>query len=45
MSFFDRQQISPDNVQPDIKPLLTDSVGTVTKLALVILVEQKQGQV
>ncbi|XP_057522413.1 ribulose-1,5 bisphosphate carboxylase/oxygenase large subunit N-methyltransferase, chloroplastic isoform X1 [Amaranthus tricolor] len=37
-------QISPDNVLPDIKPFLTDSVGAVAKLALVILVEQKKGQ-
>ncbi|XP_010669749.1 uncharacterized protein LOC104886907 isoform X2 [Beta vulgaris subsp. vulgaris] len=37
-------QISPDNVLPEIKPLLADAVGTVAKLAVVILVEQKKGQ-
>ncbi|XP_021850049.2 uncharacterized protein [Spinacia oleracea] len=37
-------QISPDNVLPEIKPLLTDAAGTVAKLAIVILVEQKKGQ-
>ncbi|GMG99365.1 hypothetical protein Nepgr_001205 [Nepenthes gracilis] len=37
-------QLSPDNILPEIKPLLGDEVGNVAKLAIVILVEQKRGQ-
>lgn len=39
------QQISPDNVPSKINSLLDDGVGNVAKLAIVILVEQKMGQV
>ena len=39
------QQISPDNVASKISSLLGDGVGNIAKLAVVILVEQKKGQV
>lgn len=39
------QQLAPDNLLPDIKSLLGDEVGNVTKLAIVILFEQKLGKV
>lgn len=39
------QQISPDNVPSKINSLLDDGVGNVAKLAIVILVERKMGQV
>uniref|UniRef100_A0A803M9G5 Rubisco LSMT substrate-binding domain-containing protein n=1 Tax=Chenopodium quinoa TaxID=63459 RepID=A0A803M9G5_CHEQI len=38
-------QISPDDILPEIKPLVSNTVGTVAKLAVVILAEQKKGQV
>ncbi|KAH9615320.1 hypothetical protein KSS87_023641 [Heliosperma pusillum] len=38
-------QITPDNLIPELKPLIADQVGNVSKLALVILVEQKKAQV
>ncbi|XP_021722304.1 ribosomal lysine N-methyltransferase 4-like isoform X1 [Chenopodium quinoa] len=37
-------QISPDDILPEIKPLVSNTVGTVAKLAVVILAEQKKGQ-
>ncbi|GMY08668.1 fructose-bisphosphate aldolase-lysine N-methyltransferase, chloroplastic [Fagus crenata] len=37
-------QITPDNLLPEIKSSLGDDVGNISKLALVILVEQKIGQ-
>jgi histone-lysine N-methyltransferase SETD3 len=39
------QQITPDNLLPEIKSSLGDEVGNISKLAIVILVEQKIGQV
>ena len=39
------QQISPDNLLPEISSLLPEEVDNVSKLAIVILVEQKMGQV
>jgi histone-lysine N-methyltransferase SETD3 len=43
--FLDLQQITPDNILPEIKSLLGDEVLNIAKLAIVILVEQKLGQV
>ncbi|XP_021295622.1 ribulose-1,5 bisphosphate carboxylase/oxygenase large subunit N-methyltransferase, chloroplastic isoform X2 [Herrania umbratica] len=37
-------QITPDNLLPKIKALLSNKVGTVAKLAIILLVEQKMGQ-
>ncbi|PSS33456.1 [Fructose-bisphosphate aldolase]-lysine N-methyltransferase [Actinidia chinensis var. chinensis] len=37
-------QISPDNLLPEISSLLPEEVDNVSKLAIVILVEQKMGQ-
>ncbi|XVE99428.1 hypothetical protein REPUB_Repub03eG0197100 [Reevesia pubescens] len=37
-------QIAPDNLLPKIKALLSDKIGTVSKLAIILLVEQKMGQ-
>ncbi|KAL8166795.1 hypothetical protein V2J09_008294 [Rumex salicifolius] len=37
-------QISPENILPEIKPLLGNDVGNIAKLAIVILSEQKKGQ-
>ncbi|XVE69022.1 hypothetical protein DITRI_Ditri09bG0116300 [Diplodiscus trichospermus] len=37
-------QIGPDNLLPRIKALIGDKIGTVAKLAIVLLVEQKMGQ-
>jgi hypothetical protein len=42
---FDLQEITPDNLLPEIKSLLGDVVGNIAKLAIVVLVEQKLGQV
>lgn len=39
------QQLSPDNLVPQIKSLLKDEVSDNAKLAVVILVEQNLGQV
>jgi len=39
------QQITLDNLLPEIKSLLGDEVGNIAKLAIVILCEQKIGQV
>lgn len=41
----DLQEITPDNLLPEIKSLLGDEVGNIAKLAIVVLVEQKLGQV
>ncbi|KAK9684075.1 hypothetical protein RND81_10G184800 [Saponaria officinalis] len=37
-------QITPDNLLPEIKPMIPDEVGNIAKLAVVILVKQKKGQ-
>ncbi|KAH7547988.1 hypothetical protein ACOSP7_032709 [Xanthoceras sorbifolium] len=37
-------QLAPDNLLPEIKPWLSDEIGNVAKLAIVLLVEQKMGQ-
>ncbi|KAK6228096.1 SET domain - like 9 [Theobroma cacao] len=37
-------QIAPDNLLPKIKAALSNKVGTVAKLAIILLVEQKMGQ-
>ncbi|RWR76871.1 fructose-bisphosphate aldolase-lysine N-methyltransferase, chloroplastic isoform X1 [Cinnamomum micranthum f. kanehirae] len=37
-------QITPDNIHPDIGFFLSDDVGNVVRLALVVLAEQKIGQ-
>ncbi|XWS07867.1 hypothetical protein CRYUN_Cryun41cG0029500 [Craigia yunnanensis] len=37
-------QIGPDNLLPKINALLSDKTGTVAKLAIILLVEQKMGQ-
>lgn len=39
------QHLAPDNLLPEIKPWLGDEVESVTKLAVVVLLEQKMGQV
>ena len=39
------QQIAPDNLLPEINSLLPDEIGNVGKLAIIILAEQKLGQV
>lgn len=39
------QQITPDNIHPDIGFFLSDDVANVARLALVVLAEQKMGQV
>lgn len=38
-------QISPDHLFPEVKSFLSDEVGNVAKLAIVLLIEQKKGQV
>ncbi|OMO69470.1 hypothetical protein CCACVL1_19481 [Corchorus capsularis] len=37
-------QIAPDNLLPKIKAVLSDKVGTIAKLAIILLVEQQMGQ-
>lgn len=39
------QQITPDNLHPDIGLFISDDVDKAARLALVILAEQKMGQV
>lgn len=39
------QQLAPDNLNPELKALLSDDVGDVAKLAIVVLLEQKMGHV
>ncbi|XP_034202759.1 ribulose-1,5 bisphosphate carboxylase/oxygenase large subunit N-methyltransferase, chloroplastic isoform X2 [Prunus dulcis] len=36
-------QLAPDNLNPELKALLSDDVGDVAKLAIVVLLEQKMG--
>ncbi|KAI4351157.1 hypothetical protein L6164_005539 [Bauhinia variegata] len=38
-------QITMDNLCPEIRSLISDEVGNIAKLAIVILVEQKSGEV
>lgn len=44
-SYLISQQIAPDNLLPKVASLLDNEVGNVAKLAIVILIEQKRGQV
>ncbi|GMJ09521.1 hypothetical protein like AT3G55080 [Hibiscus trionum] len=37
-------QIASDNLLPKIKALLSDKIGTISKLAIILLVEQKMDQ-
>ncbi|MCL7032579.1 hypothetical protein MKW94_024222 [Papaver nudicaule] len=37
-------QLTPENVLPEIRDLLDDTVGHIARLAIVLLVEQKLGQ-
>lgn len=39
------QQLSPDNLHPEIKTFIGNGVGNVAKLAVVVLVEQRMGKV
>jgi len=39
------QQITADNLPPEIKSLIGEQVGDIAKLAIVILTEKKLGQV
>jgi len=39
------QQITADNLPPEIKSLIGEEVGNIAKLAIVILIEKKLGQV
>ena len=39
------QQLSPDDLAPELRDLIGDQVGDVAKVAVVILCEQKIGQV
>lgn len=45
ISLIDLQQVTPAHLLPEIKSLLGNEVGNIAKLAIVILVEQKFGQV
>lgn len=45
LSFSCFQQISEDNMMSEIQSLLGDEVGNVSKLALLLLIEQRKGQV
>nr|XP_011469716.1 PREDICTED: ribulose-1,5 bisphosphate carboxylase/oxygenase large subunit N-methyltransferase, chloroplastic isoform X2 [Fragaria vesca subsp. vesca] len=38
------KQLAPDNLAPELRDLIGDSVGDVAKVAVVILCEQKMGQ-
>ncbi|KAI3939272.1 hypothetical protein MKX01_002140 [Papaver californicum] len=38
-------QLTPENVLPEIRVLLDDNVGHIARLAIVLLVEQKLGQI
>ncbi|MBA0666060.1 hypothetical protein Goklo_002516 [Gossypium klotzschianum] len=38
-------EITPDNLLPKIRAILSDKIGTVSKLAIILLVERKMGQV
>ncbi|KAK8357029.1 hypothetical protein V6Z12_A05G393600 [Gossypium hirsutum] len=37
-------EITPDNLLPKIRAILSDKIGTVSKLAIILLVERKMGQ-
>ncbi|TYH19988.1 hypothetical protein ES288_A05G396300v1 [Gossypium darwinii] len=37
-------EITPDNLLPNIRAILSDKIGTVSKLAIILLVERKMGQ-
>lgn len=39
------QQITADNLPPEIRALIGEEVGNIAKLAIVILIEKKLGQV
>lgn len=39
------QQITPDELPPDIRVSLTNEVGNIGKLAAVLITEKKTGQV
>jgi len=39
------QQITADNLLPEIRSLIGEEVGNIAKLATVILIEKKLGQV
>ncbi|KAL1173169.1 hypothetical protein V6Z11_A05G395800 [Gossypium hirsutum] len=38
-------EITPDNLLPKIRAILSDKIGTVSKLAIILLVERKMGQI
>jgi len=44
-SYLILQQLTPDNLPPEIKPFISEDVGNVAKLATVILIHKKLGQV
>lgn len=39
------QQLAPDNLDPEIRTLLTDEIGHVAKLAVVVILEMKLGRI